>query len=285
MQGTIADRPTRRWRRSSSSPSPTSRRGGRRVPGPRACGRRPLSLRTGTSSAGSRSCGWTLHRPTANGPSSPLAIARVRAASSDFFYGYISCLSYWLLGLHSLARAPPKARPLSRETWRNAMRCRSRRRWTRGTRTSAGSLRRSACLKRTTAFYIRARTSSSRAARCSSIRSRIDSRRINRKPITLEDGGLAVEALALIRHNGLVSRNDFHDIVDSDPIFPSIEQKLARYANATDKEAVLDEALRDRLGAKPPVTHLDGETLKPAQLARVVLGDTVDRIRSFARRR
>ena len=61
--------------------------------------------------------------------------------------------------------------------------------------------------------------------------------------------------------------------MDSDPIFPSIEQKLARYANATDKEAALDEALRDRLGAKPPVTHLDGETLKPAQLARVVLGD------------
>lgn len=73
-------------------------------------------------------------------------------------------------------------------------------------------------------------------------------RRINGKPIALEDGGLAVEALALIRQNGLLSRNDFHDIVGSDPIFPSIEQKLARYANATDKEAALDEALRDRLG-------------------------------------
>jgi hypothetical protein len=98
-------------------------------------------------------------------------------------------------------------------------------------------------------------------------------RRIDGKPVALEDGGLAVEALALIRQNGLLNRNDFHDIADSDPIFPSIEQKLARYANRSDKEAALDEALKDRLGDKPPITHLDGETLSPAQLARVVLGD------------
>ena len=86
-------------------------------------------------------------------------------------------------------------------------------------------------------------------------------------------GGLAVEALDLIRENGLLNRDDFHDFVDSDPIFPSIEQKLARYASASDKEAALDEALRDRLGAKPPITHLGGKTLSPAQLARNVLGD------------
>jgi hypothetical protein len=98
-------------------------------------------------------------------------------------------------------------------------------------------------------------------------------RRINGSAIALQDGGLAVEALALIRQNGLLNQNDFHDIVDSDPIFPSIAQKLVRYANPSDKEAALDEALRDRLGAKPPITHLDGKTLSPAQLARAVLGD------------
>ena len=30
------------------------------------------------------------------------------------------------------------------------------------------------------------------------------------------DGGLAVEALALIRQNGLVERDDFHDVVDDE---------------------------------------------------------------------
>ena len=98
-------------------------------------------------------------------------------------------------------------------------------------------------------------------------------RRIRGEPIALEDGGLAVEALALVRQNGLLSRDDFHGIVDSDPIFPSIEHKLARTSNASDKQAALDEALRVSLGAKPPMTHLDGETLSPAQLARAVLGD------------
>jgi len=95
-------------------------------------------------------------------------------------------------------------------------------------------------------------------------------RRIGGEPIALEDGGLGVEALALIRRNGLLSRNDFHDIVDSDPIFPSIERKLAK---TSDKQAALDEALRDSLGVEPPMTHLDGETVSPAQLARAVLGD------------
>ena len=98
-------------------------------------------------------------------------------------------------------------------------------------------------------------------------------RRIRGEPIAIEDGGLAVEALALIRQDGLLSRDDFHGIVDSDPIFPSIERKLAHTANASEKQAALDEALKVGLGVKPPMTHLDGETLSPAQLARAVLGD------------
>ena len=53
-------------------------------------------------------------------------------------------------------------------------------------------------------------------------------RRIRGEPGKLEDGGLAVEALDLIRQYGLVARDDFHDIVDSEPIFSSIEEKLSR---------------------------------------------------------
>ncbi len=98
-------------------------------------------------------------------------------------------------------------------------------------------------------------------------------RRIRGEPIALEDGGLAVEALALIRRNGLINSNDFHPIVDSDPVFPSIEQRLARYADASGKLAALNDALRLKLGVTPPMTHLDGETLSPARLARAVLGD------------
>lgn len=95
-------------------------------------------------------------------------------------------------------------------------------------------------------------------------------RRMRGERIDLEDGGLGVEALALIRLNGLISRSDFHDIVDSDPIFSSIERRLAK---ASDKQTALSEALRDSLGFTPPMTHLDGKTLRPAELARAVLGD------------
>jgi hypothetical protein len=50
----------------------------------------------------------------------------------------------------------------------------------------------------------------------------------------LDDGGLAVEALALIRQNGLLAEGDFHDIVDSDEIFSSVEDKLAQSADPAD---------------------------------------------------
>jgi hypothetical protein len=97
-------------------------------------------------------------------------------------------------------------------------------------------------------------------------------RMIRGEPGGLEDGGLAVEALQLIRENGLIHEGDFHDVVDTDPISSTIEQALA---GAADKPAFLDAALKDGLGATPPTTRLDGRRLSPAELARAVLdGET-----------
>ena len=97
-------------------------------------------------------------------------------------------------------------------------------------------------------------------------------RLISGEPRNLDNGGLPVEALALIRQNGLLAENDFHDVVDPDPIFPAIEQNLKRYGDPADRRKALDEALKTVLGAKPETTHLDGDALSPAELARAVLG-------------
>ena len=88
----------------------------------------------------------------------------------------------------------------------------------------------------------------------------------------LEDGGLAVEALALIRQGGLVARGDYHHVVDSGPIYASFKRRLARYKSRADKLKALDRELKGRLGREPPITHLDGEVLSPGQLAEAVLG-------------
>ena len=97
-------------------------------------------------------------------------------------------------------------------------------------------------------------------------------RLIRGEPRNLDNGGLAVEALALIRQNGLLAEDDFHDVLDPDQIFPAIEKNLARYADPADQRKALDEALKTMLGAKPTTTHLDGDALSPAELARAVLG-------------
>jgi hypothetical protein len=97
-------------------------------------------------------------------------------------------------------------------------------------------------------------------------------RRIRGEPGKLEDGGLAVEALDLIRQHGLVARGDFHDIVDSDPIFASIGEELSRAADPEEKLRLLGSELKSRVGETPSVTHLDGEPLSPRELAAAVLG-------------
>jgi len=88
----------------------------------------------------------------------------------------------------------------------------------------------------------------------------------------LEDSGLAVEALALIRRNGLIAQRDFHDVVDSAPIYASLKDELAAMPDRADKLELLSQTLAGRLGARPDVTHLDGRPLTPQQLARAVLG-------------
>ncbi len=96
-------------------------------------------------------------------------------------------------------------------------------------------------------------------------------RRIHGEPIRLEEGGLAVEAIALIRQNGLFDQGDFHDVVDSDPVFSSVESKLTSFENSADKEKALGGELKASLGAPPKMTHLDGGAISPGQLARAVL--------------
>ncbi len=86
------------------------------------------------------------------------------------------------------------------------------------------------------------------------------------------DGGLAVEALALIRQNGAVARRDFHDIVDPAPIVPSIREKLSQAPSLEEKRKLLETEIGSTFGETPDVTHLDGETLSPQELAKAALG-------------
>lgn len=97
-------------------------------------------------------------------------------------------------------------------------------------------------------------------------------RRLRGEPGRLTDGGLSVEALALIRRHGLVARGDYHHAVASARVFSALKRKLARRADTATKHALLERELEARLGAKPEVTQLDGRSLTPEQLADAVLG-------------
>ena len=97
-------------------------------------------------------------------------------------------------------------------------------------------------------------------------------RHIRGERIRLEEGGLAIEALNLIRQNGLVARADFHDVVDASPVYASVRRTLARRPKPPDKLQALRRQLAARLGAKPASTHLDGRVVTPAQLAQAMLG-------------
>ena len=84
------------------------------------------------------------------------------------------------------------------------------------------------------------------------------------------DGGLAVEALALIRENGLVAQPDYHDFVDSAPIYANVSLKLAQL----DDSAAKREAVEAALAPAPELTHLEGAAETPRALAQSVLGDS-----------
>lgn len=86
----------------------------------------------------------------------------------------------------------------------------------------------------------------------------------------LPEGGLAVEALALIRKDGMVAQPDFRDIVDSNPIAQSIEQDLAGIPDREAKERALSKELHVKLGVVPEVTHLDGQVVSADQMAHAV---------------
>jgi len=66
----------------------------------------------------------------------------------------------------------------------------------------------------------------------------------------LEDGGLAVDALMLIRQNGLVGTIDFHEVVDSDPVFTDLSRRLVNVSGADAKLKALNGALARDLGAR-----------------------------------
>jgi hypothetical protein len=89
----------------------------------------------------------------------------------------------------------------------------------------------------------------------------------------LEDGGLAVDALDLIRAQGLVAAPDFHDIVESDPIFDSVAQRLDALPDATARRRVAEDAIKRGLGDPAPVTKVGGVAMTPAALAKAALGD------------
>ena len=81
-------------------------------------------------------------------------------------------------------------------------------------------------------------------------------RLIRGEPSRLDDGGLAVEALALIRENGLVKREDFHGIVNTEPVISTISERLADYPAREDKQRALKSELAAHLGGEPAATHL-----------------------------
>ncbi len=85
------------------------------------------------------------------------------------------------------------------------------------------------------------------------------------------DGGLAVEAIALIRENGLVDAGDLHGIVNAGPTIASLKDAVAEDAEPVEKERRVDDELTAALGAKPQTTHLEGRPMSPAALAGVVL--------------
>ena len=70
----------------------------------------------------------------------------------------------------------------------------------------------------------------------------------------------------------MLAEGDFHDIVNSDAIFASLEDKLAGSADPADTRRTVDEELKASLGVKPPTTHLDDKPVSPHELAEAVLG-------------
>ena len=88
----------------------------------------------------------------------------------------------------------------------------------------------------------------------------------------LGDGGLAVEALEMIREDGLFEQRDLQGIVESDPVISEIAEKVAEHSESEEKQETLSAELEEKFGPKPGATHLGNELVTPAELAKAVLG-------------
>ena len=91
----------------------------------------------------------------------------------------------------------------------------------------------------------------------------------------LEDGGVAVDALNLIRQHGLVAEKDFHPVIESAPVWDHVASAISQAPSQADKLAELKSAVTGELGATPKETTLDGRELTPQQFAATMLGDNV----------
>jgi hypothetical protein len=100
-------------------------------------------------------------------------------------------------------------------------------------------------------------------------------RSITGDSVHLEDGGVAVDALNLIRQHGLVAEKDFHPIVESAPVWSHLASAVSQAPSQDGKLAALTSAVASELGAAPRQTTLDGRELTPQQLAQTVLGDDI----------
>lgn len=91
----------------------------------------------------------------------------------------------------------------------------------------------------------------------------------------LEDGGIAIDALNLIREHGLVAEKDFHAVVETAPVWDSVAEVISQAPDKADKLDALKSAVASELGATPEKTVLDGRQMTPKELANAVLGDNV----------
>ena len=91
------------------------------------------------------------------------------------------------------------------------------------------------------------------------------------EPKHLDDGGLAVEALDLIRRHGLWSDEDFDGLIESEPLYRKLEQALPALPDAAARLAAVEAALPPL----PAMTTLEGAPTTPQALAEAVMGGRV----------
>ena len=97
-------------------------------------------------------------------------------------------------------------------------------------------------------------------------------RLIRGESANLGDGGLAVEALQMIRKDGLFEQKDLQGIVESDQLVSSLAQRIADMPEIDEKQKALSAELEQTFGREPDATHLGDAVVTPAELATAMLG-------------